>query len=54
MSEHTNGERVKVKLHGEPAKDAVVHDKTRGDATVVRYPDGSTELIANKAIRKES
>lgn len=54
MTEYSNGDRVVVKTYGEPARDAVVHDKTRGDATVVRYPDGSTELIANKAIRKES
>lgn len=42
------GEDVKA-----AGRDAVVHDKTRGDSTVVKYPDGSTELIANKAIRKE-
>lgn len=49
-----DGEPVKVKTYGEAAKDAVVEDKTRGDATVVKYPNGSTELLANKAIERKS
>lgn len=49
-----DGEAVKVKIYGEGAKDAVVSDKTRGDSTEVKYPDGTTELIANKAIERRS
>lgn len=49
-----DGEAVRIKAHGEAAKTAVVSDKTRGDATVVKYPDGNTELIANKAIERRS
>lgn len=49
-----DGESVKVKIHGEAERAAVVSDKTRGDATEVKYPDGTTELIANKAIERRS
>lgn len=48
------GEAVLIRIFGQRVKSAVVSDKTRGDATEVRYDDGSTSLIANKAIERRS
>jgi hypothetical protein len=52
MAKYEKGEDVEVSIYGDPTRKATVEDKTRGDATVVKYEDGSTELVANKAIRK--